>query len=142
MTISSDKKLLLGGILAAWIGFEFLVLNGETVADQHHRLGVPFAFEVNDTGDDYRVTIGREEGGTGGVKRVLAYKLVGPSGDIVHSDSEEWPRLRRSFNFTSYETGSYVLHVKGALQPYTSNNSTWVQVEKNDNTLLLRLLGL
>ena len=137
-----SKKFTIGAVIAGWLIFEFLVLNGETIIDQHHQVGVPIGFTVESTGDDYRVTIGREKGGSGGVKRALTYRLVAPDGQIVHSDSEEWPLRRRSFNFTSAQTGEFVLHVNGTMQSYAGNNATWIQVDKNDNTLLLRLLGM
>ncbi len=129
-------------LILAWVGFEFVFLNGDTIVDQHHEVGVPLTFTVDSIGDNYRITIGREKGGSGSIKRTLNYSLKGPDGESVYSDTEEWARRRRFFTFTSEQSGEFTIYARDTKGDSRGNNTTWIQVDKNDNTLLLRWIGI
>ncbi len=128
-------------LAAAWLIIEIVFLNGQTVADQHHEIRIPFTFTVDEIGASYRITIGREKGGSGGLKRAMTYHLNGPGNSLIHSDTEEWPRHRRFFEFSSEMEGDYTLQVDNAKGRSYGNDFTWIKVEKNDRTILLRFMG-
>jgi len=137
---------LIGVLIFGWFAFESIVLGGDNVSNAgFHALGTPLAFDVEQAGETYGITIDRDRrrfpNKPNRQKKRLRWEIIDPAGRVVLADNDPYRRGTRLVQFTPQSVGTHTIVVhwdnSGFFKRHDVSHITLL-VNRNDRSLLRR----
>lgn len=137
--------MALGCVVALLALVDSVALRGELVDTTSVRLSsgtAPGTIAVREPGREHTVVVTtrvRRSGET--VGQAIAWRLVGPEGELLDEATELASRKRRFFSFVPTAAGEHALHIEKRALSGGSRGSAQVSVFVDDHRVLGPLLG-